>query len=384
VAEGLEKRHPVNCKTTYLLFLGLVTLLTQADGGTLRAEDPTQPTAKATETEQLAQESESPPPTNEDSHHSARFLDFDAYLAQEQATPQSDTGVTSGSILLAESSLAETAVELGEVQQAGFFAPMPAVAYPVDRYYFQVLPDGLIYKSYLAGVKESRFSAHLIDLNDDGFVWDATLGARVGLFRYGNGDPVRPAGWQLDVEGSAQVRLDVDDDVDVRSVDYRGGVLMTYGDTWTQTKFGYYHLSSHLGDEFLLKNLMFPRLNFARDVLLLGRSVYLTDELRLYAEAGYAFYNIVSKPWEFQFGFEFAPAHATGVHGAPFFAVNGHLREEVDFGGNFTVQGGWAWRGDASDNLLRTGIHYYNGESSQYSFYDDFEQQIGFGLWYDY
>ena len=30
------------------------------------------------------------------------------------------------------------------------------------------------------------------------------------------------------------------------------------------------------------------------------------------------------------------------------------------------------------------GLHYYNGYSNQFSFYHVFEQQIGFGLWYDY
>ena len=312
------------------------------------------------------------------------FIDFDSYLATREASHTADTSVTSDSMLLTQASLAEHAVDLGKVEPAGFFTPMPTAVYPTDRYYFQMLPDGLIYKSYLAGAKESRMSAHLIDLKDDGFVWDATLGSRIGIFRWGNGDPVRPVGWQLDVEGSAQVRLDVDDDVDVRSVDFRGGVQITHGDCWSQTKFGYYHLSSHLGDEFLLKNINFPRLNYARDVIILGRSLYLTDEFRVYAELGYAFYTQVSKPWEVQFGFDYAPAHATGVCGAPFVAANVHLREDVNFGGNFVIQGGWAWRGDASDNLLRTGIHYYNGESSQFSFYDQNEQQIGLGLWYDF
>ena len=35
-------------------------------------------------------------------------------------------------------------------------------------------------------------------------------------------------------------------------------------------------------------------------------------------------------------------------------------------------------------NLLRVGVHYYNGESTQFSFFDDHEEQIGLGLWYDF
>ena len=33
--------------------------------------------------------------------------------------------------------------------------------------------------------------------------------------------------------------------------------------------------------------------------------------------------------------------------------------------------------------MLRTGLFYYNGESNQFSFFDEHEEQIGFGVWYD-
>jgi hypothetical protein len=223
----------------------------------------------------------------------------------------------------------------------------------------------------------------LINRSDDGALLDGTLGGRIGLLRIGPRD--QPLGFQIDIEGAAFVRLDPDEDVDVRSADFRAGVPFTYGWGNQQIKFAYYHISSHVGDEFLLKNPGFTRLNFARDVLILGYSVYPTERLRLYGEAGWAFWNDVSGLWEFQFGVEYAPTRPTGLRGEPFFAVNAHLRQEVDYGGGLTAQAGWAWRGDGpSGRLLRMGLHYYNGESSQFSFFDDFEQQLGFGVWYDF
>jgi hypothetical protein len=257
-----------------------------------------------------------------------------------------------------------------------------------DAWTFQTLPSGLIYKSYLAGVKESRLSAHVIydrsalDRNDA--LWDATLGSRVGLFRYGTRDSLMPQGFQIDVEGSAQVRLDLPEGVDVRSVDFRGGLPITFGFGRHQTKFAYYHISSHLADEFVLKNPGFRRLNFVRDVLVLGHAYYLTDDVRIYAEAGWAFYSDVSEPWEFQFGLDYAPLMPTGPRGAPFFAINGHLREELNFSGTLTVQAGWAWRADQHGHLLRIGLHYLNGGSNQFEFFDFHEQQIGCGVWYDF
>jgi hypothetical protein len=48
------------------------------------------------------------------------------------------------------------------------------------------------------------------------------------------------------------------------------------------------------------------------------------DWLRLYGEVGYSFFNAGgSQPWEFQYGTELIQARATGIHGAPFFAING-------------------------------------------------------------
>lgn len=248
---------------------------------------------------------------------------------------------------------------------------------------WQILPEGLIFRPFLADTKASRFAAHIINLEGQGWMWEGVLGTQVGLLRYGNNDPIRPVGFQVDAEGAAHVRLDIPENVDVNAVDFRGGIPVTFGWGRHRTRVGYYHLSSHLGDEFLLRNPGFNRLNYARDVLYVGHAVYLTPLLRVYGQVGWAFYTDVAKEWEFLAGIEYAPCGPTGVYGAPFFAINGHSRQEVNFGGSLTVEAGWAWVGETG-RMLRTGLLYYNGESNQYSFYDDFEQQIGFGLWYDF
>lgn len=249
---------------------------------------------------------------------------------------------------------------------------------------FQTLPEGLIYRAYLAGPKESRLYTSAVRIPDDSWLWDATLGARVGVFRLGTRDPVRPRGLQMDVEASVQARLDLMEEVDLRSADYRVGVPLTWGNERSQWKFGYYHISSHVGDEFLLKNPAFPVFFQCRDALVLGHSLYLTDSLRMYLEAAWAFQCRASEPWEFQFGVDYAPRAPTGPRGAPFVALNGHLRQEVNFGGGLTAQTGWAWRSDHNARLVRVGLQYYNGQSPQYVFLPYHEQQIGVSFWYDF
>ncbi len=218
----------------------------------------------------------------------------------------------------------------------------------------------------------------------DGNYWDATLGGRAGVLRFGNTDPSMPEGWQLDVEGAAFPRLDLDHDRDLVSSDFRFGVPLTARQGPLQMKFGYYHLSSHLGDEYMVRYNTLNRRNYVRDSLVLGSGVFLNPSLRLYGEVGYAFYvDGGAEPWEFQFGAEYSPLDGRRMVGAPFLAVNGHLRQENDFGGNVTAQAGWQWRG-RTGHVFRIGVHYLNGMSDQYQFYDQHEEQIGGGLWYDF
>ncbi len=285
----------------------------------------------------------------------------------EGAAPSDESGVEAGAVVVHDADWAE----------------LIAAGAPSD-YRWWLLPNGIIYRNYLAGAKEPRLRAIHSYGKDEGHLWDASLGGKISLLRYGNNGLERPEGIELQLEGAALLRLDPAEERDVDAVDFRIGLPIVWGDRVQQTKFGYYHLSAHLADEFMLKHPGFPRLNYSRDVLVWGKSYYLTPRLRVYGEVGYAVIYDVSEPWEFQFGLDYSPYFATGLRGAPFFALNGHLREEVDFGGNFVAQAGWAWRGSPASGLLRCGVDYYNGKSDQFSFYDYYESKVGFAIWYDY
>lgn len=69
---------------------------------------------------------------------------------------------------------------------------------------------------------------------------------------------------------------------------------------------------------------------------------------------------------------------------SPFLAANALLREEVDFGGTFTIMTGWAWRGDESGHLCRAGLQAVTGKTTQFEFHDRSETLVGLGVWYDF
>ncbi len=254
-----------------------------------------------------------------------------------------------------------------------------------ETWAWHLMPEGLMYKSYLAGEKEPRMSTAFLYPSKGEVNWDSVLGGRVGLLRYGTGRGIQPEGWQFDVEGGAFLRMQPQEERDVKAVDFRIGAPITYREGPFQYKFGYYHISSHLGDEFLLKNPGFPRRNYSRDSLVLGMGYFPIDELRLYFEVGWAFYTTGGAlPWEIQTGIEWSSNRPTGWRGAPYAAVNVHLREETDWGGSINIIAGWQWRGSTSDHLFRTGIQFFNGANNQYSFLGDNQQVVGYGIRYDY
>lgn len=259
---------------------------------------------------------------------------------------------------------------------------------------WHILPNNLIYTSYLAGPKEPRFATVWYDdtapdpftpSESAGWLWDSTLGGRVSILRYGSDPVLHPQGFEVQLEGAAFVRLDPARDRDLVSSDYRFGIPLVYGVGRWQAKLAYYHNSAHLGDEAMIRFPDFPRVNYVRDAIVLGGSWYPLDWLRLYGEAGWSFFNSGgSEPWEFQFGTELIQARPTGIHGAPFLAVNGMSRQELDWGGNVCVQTGWAWRGDASEKLFRIGFEYLYGSDPQYEFTFYNQNRAGIGMWYDY
>lgn len=261
-------------------------------------------------------------------------------------------------------------------------------------WYWQIMPNNLIYTSYLAGPKEPRIGSVMyrdsaIDpLNPsitNGTLWDTTLGGRASILRYGSDPVLHPQGFEVQIEGAAFVRLDPGDDRDLRSSDFRFGVPLVYGIGRWQTKLAYYHNSAHLGDEAMLKYPNFPRENYVRDCIVFGNSYYPFDWLRIYGEVGYSFFNAGgSEPWEFQYGGELIQARPTGIKGAPFLAVNGMSRQELDWGGNVCAQVGWAWRGRRSEKLFRIGFEYLYGSDPQYEFVFYNQNRYGVGMWYDF
>jgi hypothetical protein len=258
-------------------------------------------------------------------------------------------------------------------------------AYSDDNWHWQLAPVSLLYKSYLAGEKEPRIASVWMSDTKRGLLWENALGARVGVVRFGNENVLRPQGWQFDLEGAALPRVvPQDPSSPLEATDYRVGLLSTWRYDDTAIKAGYYHLSSHIGDEYLINNPTFQRINYVRDSAIIGVTQYFLDDFSVYGEVAYAFNaEDGAEPIELQYGLQYSPL-TTGWPGAPFAAINGHTRQDYEWATSVTVQGGWQWRSGKTNHTLRVGMQYYKGPSMQWELGNVQENMLGGGIWYDF
>ncbi|WP_146515486.1 DUF1207 domain-containing protein [Rubripirellula amarantea] len=250
---------------------------------------------------------------------------------------------------------------------------------------WHLLPDGLLWHSYLADPHEPRMSLMVFRDQRGGEYWDATLGGRMGLLRYGTGEAKRPTGWQWDLEGAVMTRLDRKNSQDVESMDFRFGTEMTAAEGPWAMKVGYFHVSSHVGDEYVERNPTFQRINYVTESWIIGSSYRPVDSMRLYAEFADAFIQSGgAKRYQVQTGYEYTPLAKVARRGAPFAAVHLNLREAVDYEASTTMQVGWAFHGPDSGRRLRFGGQFGDGPTSQYEFFTRREQYVGLGVWLDF
>ena len=128
---------------------------------------------------------------------------------------------------------------------------------------WQLLPRELIYRPQLASLHTARMAVSALNIR--GFdpvglpagthwYWDSTLGARIGIVRFGSPTGAYPQGFQFDVEGAIFPRQNSNGRMLI-ATDYRVGLPVSFGWRRYQTKFGFYHVSSHMGDEYILSTL---------------------------------------------------------------------------------------------------------------------------------
>lgn len=144
---------------------------------------------------------------------------------------------------------------------------------------------------------------------------------------------------QIELEGALWAVFDpLHESSPLVNADYYVGIPITYAIEKWQFRLRGFHISSHLGDEFLLNHPGFDRRNPSAEYLDFFISHDLTDEIRVYGGLGVIVHqdeSFKTKRFYGEAGFEVRLAgygfndRCQRIYGVPIFAV--HLRHRGDF-----------------------------------------------------
>jgi len=239
-------------------------------------------------------------------------------------------------------------------------------------------PEGLLYRHPLADprapVTGVRFQFPL-EKSDD-FKNESVLGTHLAVFRRGD----RDIGLEIQAEGAAFARFDFTENWDMDGADFRFGFPIAYLAGSIALKLHPWHMTSHLGDEFIERTGR-KRIVYARNEIALGGSWDVDQEWRVYVEAGYAFERgDVNEPMRVMAGVETVGRHLGPDWPEVFGGINLTTYEETDWGIQFASEVGVRLRPEGSNRGIRLGVGYFRGHSALTQFFDEREEYWTFGF----
>lgn len=194
--------------------------------------------------------------------------------------------------------------------------------------------------------------------------------------------------WEAGLQAGVFAIFDLDSpSKDLINADYNVGpyAAFRYGDLSLLTRV--YHQSSHLGDEYLLREQITGgnRVNLSYEAVDLLLSFELPRGLRLYGGGGYLIDTDPKglEPGIGQYGMEWrAPFTLGGNSGVrPVFAADVQHREENDWDADYSVRAGVQFEDPGRfSQRLALMLEYYEGRSPNGQFYTERIEFFGLGL----
>ncbi|MBA3237141.1 MAG: DUF1207 domain-containing protein [Parachlamydiaceae bacterium] len=241
--------------------------------------------------------------------------------------------------------------------------------------------DPLLFKPFVANPRKVDYSVGW-RLNDNMLVKnviDVSFGDIITFYRWIN---VGPWKGQLEfgLEGALWAVFDpLHYSSPLMNADYYVGIPISYAfGPWSFRLRGY-HISSHIGDEYLLDHPRFKRKNPSAEYIDFFASYYPTDEIRLYGGVGF----VVGMDESFRIGRLYAEAGAElhmsqlgfvdvcdQIYGRPFYGMHFHYQTEHTNHVNQTYVLGYEWgKLCGLQRIFRAFIEYHDGYSVEGQFY---------------
>jgi hypothetical protein len=257
-------------------------------------------------------------------------------------------------------------------------------------------PAGDLYPRYLADPRRPRNIAALSaafrsDIPGSGDLRFLTaIGDQHSIVRFYRRDTPLD-GWQFDVEARYFAQFDIENALDELGHDERLGIIASRRlDARTAVRGMFFHTSSHMGDEYILRNRLTEaeRISSRKEEFAFGLSHRLNQSLRTYGEFGYAI-NLgkLNKPLRGQAGLEYESNLRSWSEGKAslgwYSGVNVTGWEENDWEVSATLQTGMVARFPASGKYYRLAVELYDGRSQLDAFFLFRESYLTVGFWLD-
>lgn len=250
------------------------------------------------------------------------------------------------------------------------------------------LPAGNLFDPLIADPRWPRFSMGYRYFPSDrelSSVGAVSFGETIALYR--DRGPFSGL-WEVGFQAGVFSIFDLDaPSSDLVNTDFFAGLQATYRINDFSTFFRIFHQSSHLGDEFLLRNRI-DRVNLSFEGVDLKLSYRIFDWLRLYGGGAYLFNLDPSglKPWATQGGIELqTPWRFWGDSTRLVTALDLQNREENRWSTEISVRGGLQFERPGSFmRKISLLLEYYKGHSPNGQFFDRKIEYFGPGLYLDF
>jgi hypothetical protein len=246
-----------------------------------------------------------------------------------------------------------------------------------------VFPKRKLFEPLTADPRWPHFSASFERWNGSPELGSAATVSFGETFNLLEGDtPWLGGRWQIGILASVWALFDRgSQSQDLINADYYVGVPIAWRRGSWSALARYYHVSSHLGDEFLLRGTSVKRVNLSYEVVDLKLSYDIDQQFRVYGGVGYL---IRTEPhlnhWTYQVGGEFTGEHAYLGYFRPVAAADLQFREYTGNNPDFSLRTGIQI--DSPFDIgrkLQLLLEYYNGHSQNGQFYTEKIEFLGIG-----
>jgi hypothetical protein len=247
----------------------------------------------------------------------------------------------------------------------------------------EIFPRPELFDPLLADPRWPHFSAEFQRYLNDSELRRVGAPSFGETFAFLGGDIPSGARWEVGLQAGVFSVFDFDSEsFDLVNSDFMVGLTGSFRTGGASSLLRIFHQSSHLGDEYLLRNRV-DRINLSYEVADLLLSYDVSRVLRIYGGGGYMFHREPAdlEPFSVQGGVELqSPWAFWGDHARLVAALDLQSHEESDWRVDYSARGGIQLESDRIEGLrLQLLLSYYNGRSPNGQFFEREIEYVGIG-----